>query len=136
LQLLGASRDAAGGVLVGWSREAPADSEMFEPLLTRVANVSNVGVPTLATLPALALSAPAPNPARTEALIRCTLPRAEVARLELVDLAGRRVHSRTFSGAGIHTERLTGLDRLAPGLYFLTLVQGGASSVRRIAIVH
>ncbi len=58
------------------------------------------------------------------------------ARVELLDLAGRRVDAHALSGAGEHVVRLSEGRSLAPGLYFARLVQGREASMVRVSIVH
>ena len=93
-----------------------------------------VAVPPPA-LSALALAA-GPNPARGEVTARFALPDARPARLELLDLAGRRVAAREVSGAGAHAERFGDLGALAPGVYLLRLVHGGAVRTARVAVIR
>jgi hypothetical protein len=86
----------------------------------------------------LALGAVTPNPARGGGLVvDIGLPSADPARLELLDVMGRRVASLDLGtlGAGRHRVEL-GVDRgLAPGLYLLRLTQAGSARVTRVAFV-
>jgi hypothetical protein len=88
------------------------------------------------TTASFALSHVAPNPATDRFVVTFALPSGEPARLELIDLGGRRVLSRDVGavGAGSHRIEVDGVRDLAPGLYFLKLAQGGRSVSRRIVI--
>ncbi len=76
----------------------------------------------------LALAAPRPNPVVGDLTLSFTLPGGAPARLEILDVSGRRVASREVGGlgAGAHTLRFEGL-RPGAGLYFVRLVQGARS---------
>ena len=76
---------------------------------------------------ALALGQPKPNPSAGEAMLEFTLPQSGSARLEVLDLSGRRVwtseatfapgkHSLRWSG------RTTGGANVPAGVYFVRLV--------------
>ena len=89
--------------------------------LHQASHVDYLGIPTTGVTPSpraadLALSL-GPNPARDALTARFTLPSGAPARIELLDLAGRRIASRDVHGAGAHAETFEGLSRLAPGLY-------------------
>jgi hypothetical protein len=80
-----------------------------------------------------------PNPARGQSVrLRFSLPAAAPARVELLDLAGRRVASSDVGsmGAGQHSIRLTSGRPLAPGLYFARLSQGSASRMTRVVVTN
>ena len=86
----------------------------------------------------LGLGAVTPNPARGGALVvDVGLPSADPARLELLDVMGRRVASLDLGalGAGRHSVELGVGQRLAPGLYLLRLTQAGSARVTRVAFV-
>jgi predicted lipoprotein with Yx(FWY)xxD motif len=87
---------------------------------------------------AFALDPVRPNPTQGGALtVRFTLPNAAPARIELVDVSGRRVVEREVGslGAGQHTLDLGEGQRLAPGLYLVRLSQGGNTRVTRVAVL-
>ncbi len=79
-----------------------------------------------------------PNPATRGASVSFTLPRRAPARLELLDIAGRRVLAREVGelGPGHHLLRLDEGRRLASGLYFIRLTQRGSSVTTRGVIVR
>ena len=89
----------------------------------------------------LTLFAPSPNPFRVTGgalALRFTLPSEEDARLELIDVSGRRVATLTSGrqSAGDHVARWNGRTdsggAAAPGLYFarLTTAAGAARTAR------
>ncbi len=71
------------------------------------------------------------------AVVSLTLPRAGNARIEMFDLAGRRLTSRRLEGLGPgeHEVRLPASSRLAAGVYFVRLTQGSAAVDRRFAML-
>ena len=78
-----------------------------------------------------------PNPVMGVARVRFALPEAGEATLVLIDAQGRSVREwRADSAPGERELALTGLDGLAPGLYWLRLRQGGSEASARIAIVR
>jgi hypothetical protein len=84
----------------------------------------------------LAVSA-MPNPARGGLVkLQLRLPAAGRARVELLDLAGRRVTSRDFEAAAAGQQALdlsTG-RRVVPGLYFARVTQGGEARTARVIV--
>jgi Metallo-peptidase family M12/FG-GAP-like repeat len=71
-----------------------------------------------------------PNPTRGDLTVSFSLPSAAPARLELLDLAGRRVRGMDVGslGAGAHRIALARGATLHAGVYFIRLTQGGAST--------
>jgi len=131
----GSIEDGSGGVYVAWQEGEFGygyDLKMNRLISSAVVEVGSAP----ASHPAVALRAPAPNPASREVSVRVALPSDAPARLELLDLAGRQVRARVLDGAGERTASFDGLDRLAPGLYLLRLTQGRESRFARLAIVH
>jgi hypothetical protein len=86
---------------------------------------------------AFALEGAIPNPARRGATVRFSLPDAQPAHLELIDIAGRRLMRREVGalGPGVHTVELRGDLDLAPSVYILRLESAGRTAVRRVVIV-
>ena len=132
---IGALGDGEGGVYFGWTG---TDSWGYQPW----AFVSHAPWPGAALLaapppapPALALAA-GPNPARGALTARFTLPDSRAARLELLDLAGRRVAARDVAGAGDHAESFAEATALPPGVYLLRLAHGGAVRTARVALLR
>jgi hypothetical protein len=86
----------------------------------------------------LELAGAMPNPARSSALnVRFRLAGFEPARLELIDVSGRRVIGRELGalGSGWHTTDLATGARIRPGVYALRLTQGTAQIGRRVVVV-
>jgi hypothetical protein len=83
-----------------------------------------------------ALDAVRPNPSHGGALtVRFSLPTDAPARLELLDVAGRRVASSDV-GMGQHTLDLGTGQHLAPGLYLVRLTQGANTRTTRVAMLR
>ncbi len=85
----------------------------------------------------LALARPFPNPSFGSALLRFSLPAAGSVRLDIVDLAGRRVWRREAEmGAGSHAWYFDGGTergrRLGSGLYFARLITPWGTRTQRL----
>ncbi|HEY2954031.1 MAG TPA: FG-GAP-like repeat-containing protein [Candidatus Eisenbacteria bacterium] len=88
---------------------------------------------------AFGLEAVRPNPARTEDLtVEFILPTAEAARLELFDVAGRRVAAQDVAslGPGRHRVNMAAGARLTPGVYRIRLTQGAGVRIARAAVLR
>ena len=86
---------------------------------------------------ALSLARPMPNPSFGSALLRFSLPAAGSVRLEIVDLAGRRVWRREAElRAGAHAWDFDGDTepgrRLGSGLYFARLITPWGTCTQRL----
>jgi carboxypeptidase T len=88
----------------------------------------------------LELTEPSPNPARDRARFAFALPRANRARLEVLDVQGRRVRLLA-DGSYTATRYEFGWDlrdsagrRAAPGVYLLRLSTGAEVATRRLVI--
>lgn len=86
----------------------------------------------------LALHGFTPNPSPAAASVAFTLAEAGEARIEVLDVAGRRIgaHEVGSLGAGRHTLRLDERGPLAPGLYLLRLVTPGDVLTARGVVVR
>jgi hypothetical protein len=87
---------------------------------------------------AFALEGARPNPARGRGLsVAFALPTGAAARLELLDLSGRRMLAREVGplGAGRHTVDLAQGRSVAPGLYWVRLIQGTNRLTKRVTVV-
>jgi hypothetical protein len=87
----------------------------------------------------LALEGVRPNPSRGTGLsVAFALPTAAAARLELVDVSGRRLRLEEVGvlGAGRHTVDLAQGRKVAPGLYWVRLTQGANQRVTRAAVLE
>jgi len=69
--------------------------------------------------------------------VALSLPSGAPARLELLDLSGRRVLVRSLDGLG-PGEMQVRLDAagVRPGLYFVKLTQGAQSQVTRACVIR
>jgi len=95
----------------------------------------HVDVPVAA---GFSLSAPRPNPAAGAFSVAFSLAGGAAARLEVLDVAGRRVWSRdvTSAGPGAHVEAFSGAPAWPAGVYLVRLVEGGRERVARLAIAR
>jgi hypothetical protein len=86
----------------------------------------------------LALEGARPNPAFGSFTVAFTLPRADAATLELLDVAGRRVLAREVGdlGPGQHQIRLGECGCTPPGMYWIRLTQSGRPLLKRVALVR
>jgi parallel beta helix pectate lyase-like protein len=86
----------------------------------------------------LILAGVRPNPARSEFSVVFTLPDASAARIELLDLAGRRLLMRDLGdlGPGSHVVGLPETRALPAGVYIVRLSQGGRSVTTRAVVVR
>ena len=83
-----------------------------------------------------ALNRVRPNPVVDRLVASFTLPDARPARLEILDLGGRRILSREVGGlgAGSHQLEIAEARDLSPGMYFLRLTQAGQSHATRVVV--
>jgi hypothetical protein len=89
----------------------------------------------------LALARPQPNPASGGSMLHFSLPAAGRARLEIIDLAGRRLWQQVAElGPGAHSVRWNGTNdsggRVGSGLYFVRLVTPWGIRIQRIALLQ
>jgi hypothetical protein len=87
---------------------------------------------------AFALEGVQPNPSRGERLrVSFVLPTAAAARLELLDVSGRRMVELKVGllGEGRHTVDVAKGRRLTPGIYLVRLSQGTNVRVARVAVL-
>ena len=87
---------------------------------------------------AFSLGRPWPDPARGAARVSFTLPDAAPARLEVVDIGGRRVFEREVggSGAGEHVIDLDSAARWPPGIYLVRLIRGDRARTAKLALMR
>jgi hypothetical protein len=85
----------------------------------------------------LSLAGARPNPCVGVPRIAFSLPGDEPAILELLDVGGRRVVSRSLAGLsrGEHVVHLGEGLELGPGVYFVRLTQGNERAMRRLCIL-
>ena len=89
----------------------------------------------------LALERPRPNPSQRDASLAFALPASGTVRLEVLDVSGRRVWSRTDSlPAGTHAWSWDGREsagrETGPGLYLVRLVTPWGTRTARLARVR
>ncbi|OGF09258.1 MAG: hypothetical protein A2W00_07335 [Candidatus Eisenbacteria bacterium RBG_16_71_46] len=87
---------------------------------------------------ALSLLAVRPNPSRVDNLaVDLVLPGFGPARVELVDVGGRRVAAREVGwlGPGPHAVSLGAARRLSPGIYFVRLIRSGEVRSARATVL-
>jgi hypothetical protein len=84
---------------------------------------------------AFSLAGAQPNPALRDLSLAFSLPNASPARLDVFDLAGRRVVGRDVGalGAGRH---VLSMGRVSPGVYVVRLEQGAHSATVRAAVLR
>jgi hypothetical protein len=79
---------------------------------------------------------PNPNPGR-QLTVSFSMTRAEPATLELLDVSGRRVRSRTIEPAlGAHRVQLNGVEPLPAGLYWVRLSQAGEYLTSKVTVIQ
>jgi hypothetical protein len=88
--------------------------------------------------PVLALRGAWPNPAREAARVWFTLAHGAPARIELLDLAGRRLRALEVGhlGPGLHHVDLERTAALRPGLYLLRLTQAGRHTTGKLVVTR
>jgi hypothetical protein len=127
--------DGSGGAVVAW--DWPNAAGRLSIMLSRVDYSTPAAVGPGPNAPAtFALRRVSPNPARGSVSVEFALPDAAPARLEFFDTAGRRMRSVDVSGAGEHSERLSALGDVRPGLYLVRLTQGGRVRTARVALLR
>ena len=111
--------------------------EVYDP----AAQPAPVAVGDGATVVALALASPFPNPARGFVRLGFDLPRRERARLEILDVQGRRVRvlaDGSFA-AGRYAHGWDGRDaagrRAPPGIYLARLEAESGRAARRFVVI-
>jgi len=127
---------------------AGGDTCLAGPLATGLPPIQIVFDPDSAGAPpvepgadAVALGGPSPNPARGSARLELTLARPGSARVEIFDLAGRRVRSLANGPLAAGTTPIAwdlangGGRRVAAGVYLVRAVARGVSVTRRIVVL-
>ena len=86
----------------------------------------------------LAIRAVAPNPAHHEVLVTVGLEQDGPARLELLDISGRRVVTRDLVGVltASVTLALDAASSMRSGVYLLRLSQGNSVSTARLCVIR
>lgn len=130
---------ARGRDAVEYEDLAVAPGASYTYRLVRGAEVmseeASVTVPATAEF---ALAGAWPNPVLSRELsVVFTLTGAAPAKLEILDLAGRREHERALLGlgAGRHVVGL-GEARLVPGMHWLRLTEGARTALARVVVIE
>ena len=84
--------------------------------------------------PVLAIEVARPNPSAGAPVLAFSLAGGSPARLELIDVAGRRVVARDLTSLGAGSHVLPLAVRLAPGVYTARLTQSGAAVTTRLVV--
>lgn len=114
---------------------SPGIWDSYDLYAARFPLAVDVHVPVVTGEGELQLAGFLPNPARGMAGVSFTLPRAAHARLDLLDLSGRRVASRSVdAGAGRNHVTLQETIGLPPGAYWIRLEAAGRT-VRKIGVL-
>jgi hypothetical protein len=84
------------------------------------------------------LSGVRPNPSPGRLIIAFTLPDTRPARIEVADVAGRRILARDVGslGAGPHEVDMGDGRRVAAGVYLIRLTREGETLTTRAVVVH
>jgi hypothetical protein len=152
--------DGGVGAIVSWIDQRPGIAPSFgttkvgattavgNMFAQQVNSIGQLGGPVIGTYTAgvtpparpaaLAVHGGVPNPAVDRMRIAFSLPGDGAARLEVVDVAGRRVWSQDVGtmGAGRHVADLGATRGAAPGLYFIRLRQGGHTATGRVMLLR
>jgi hypothetical protein len=127
----------AGGAIVTWADERSGND--FDIFAMQVLEALPTGVHD--TTPGFTFASPSPNPASALAILRFDLPNETSVRLNIYDVAGRRVRELD-SGRETAGEHAVAWDLrdgeghgVASGLYFARLEAGGRAVTRKIMMV-
>lgn len=95
---------------------------------------------TWITVPAaavLSLEGPRPNPADRDLMVSFSLPTAQPAAVELLDVTGRILARHAVDAKpGSHVVQLRETRTMAPGIYLVRLTQANSSVMRKVCVVH
>jgi hypothetical protein len=132
-RVAGATADGSGGAYILYGKYVASLDEVH--YVTHTLDPVTTSVPPTGRTSGLWLAV-SPNPAPGALTVTFALPDARPARLEVLDLAGRRMLARDVSGAGEHVEELTTRGALAPGVYVVSVAQGGDRRTARAVVVR
>lgn len=129
------TRDGTGGAIALWDDQRDIPTEVLYAQRLVPGGLLPAPAPAPAA-PVFALVPPRPNPVRGPLLATFELPDAAAARLELLDVAGRRVEAREVGalGPGRHTITLRP-SALRPGVYLMRLLRADGTRSARVAIL-
>jgi hypothetical protein len=132
MQLALGDLDRDGALDIVAANQLSADVSV---LCSRVAD--RLGIPPTAGRRGLSLRHVGPNPSATGFRVAFELASGSPARLELIDLAGRRLERMGFTdpGPGVRVVTIGRCTTLRPGLYWIRVVQGArTATLRAVAI--
>jgi hypothetical protein len=88
--------------------------------------------------PRFSLDGARPNPSRLGLVVSFSLATAEPARIDALDIAGRRLRSLELDRPrpGVQRIRADLPDPLPPGLYHIRLVQGPRTASARAVVIR
>jgi hypothetical protein len=127
-RVVGAMADGSGGAYILYGKQ-DANGGHY---VTHTDDLATTSVPPAGRTSGLWLAI-SPNPAAGALNVTFALPDARPGRLEVLDLAGRRLLARDVSHAGQHVETL---GALAPGVYVVSVIQGGERRTARAVVVR
>jgi hypothetical protein len=127
--------DGGEGAFVAWRDDTNDFDRWLYLRLSYVKPPLSTGAPP-AVGDRLALAPPSPNPTSDDVALRLVLPDASAARIEMMDVTGRRVREHTVQGAGEHHVRFTDLHALAPGVYVVRLAHAGGVRTARLVVAR
>lgn len=86
----------------------------------------------------LSVAAAPPNPGGDLLRINIALPTADPARLDVIGIDGRVMHTQTLVsvGVGAHTIDLEAAPALPAGVYLLRLTQAGRSAIAKATVIR
>jgi hypothetical protein len=134
---IGAVRSDASGRFVFDDRAVAPGQRLAYRLVIVGQDGRSVSTETWIEIPnvvALALESVRPHPVEREWVVALSLPEDGAARLELLDVTGRRVVVRTLEAleAGRHLVRFQPEAPLPGGIYVLRLVQGAGTATLKV----
>ncbi len=133
--------DGAGDVIIRIREDSSANSVRFNGLVLNSAAATSVGGPVVDSPRRFDLMAAAPNPFRDRTSVGFAMPRAGLVRLDVYDVAGRRVRSLVDRSleAGAHRAEWDGrFDSGASagaGIYFFRLDTGDYQETRKVVFI-
>ena len=132
--------DGVGGAIVAWhDHRGGADYDIYAQRVKPNGQLGGgvTGVPGTSSSIAFALEPVSPNPAQGALTVRFSLSDGDDARLELLDIAGRRTLVRQVGslGTGSHALRIGEGRAFATGIYLVRLQQGSNTRVMRVAML-
>jgi len=111
----------------------PYDGRCGNDTLTRPLAVGHPGIVAEKNAVGRASFTIAPNPLARTATVRYSLPEAGLVTLDVYDVTGRAVLSRTIAPRGIGTEAFD-LRELKAGVYMVKVKADGFSSTQKLVV--